>query len=545
VPNNVADNVTSNAAGAQRIVIVGAGHNGLVAACYLAKAGLQPLVLERRAHVGGASITEQFCKGFRSSTLAHAVGPLLPSITRELGLERHGLETIRPEVQVFAPDGDGGSLCLYDDPARTRRELEKLSPHDAARYTEFHESFAQIGRVLAPLLALAPPSIDKPSVADLWSMGKLGKEFRRLKKKDAYRLLRWGPMAVADLVAEWFETDLLRATVAARGIFGAFAGPWSAGTSAALLLQAATGGQAFAPASFVRGGMGALTGALEKAATAAGATIRTGVDVAGIRVKDGRATGVLLGDGEEIGARAVVSNADPRQTFLRLVDPMELDPDFLNKIGNYRAQGVAAKLNLALDGLPSFKGLKKAEGDAAAEQLQGRIHIGPGIDYLERAFDDAKYGDYSMQPYMDITIPSLTDPSLAPAGSHVMSVYVQFAPYRLKEGDWTSRRDEFADRVLKVLSQYAPDLSERVLHRQVITPQDLERDYGLTGGHIFHGEMSLDQLFTFRPLIGWARYRTPIEGLYLCGAGTHPGGGVTGAPGANASREILKDLKGK
>lgn len=535
--------MSNNATGAHSIVIIGAGHNGLVAACYLAKAGLRPLVLERRAHVGGAAVTEEFHKGFRSSTLSHALGPLLPSVVRELELERHGLETIRPEVQVFAPDPEGRSLCLYDDPARTARELEKLSPHDAGHYAEFYKSFAQIGRVLAPLLSMTPPSIDKPSVADLWGMGKLGKEFRGLKKRDAYRLLRWGPMAVADLVAEWFETELLRAVVAARGIFGAFAGPWSAGTSAALLLQAAMGGQAFGPASFVRGGMGALTGALERAATAAGATVRTGADVAGIRVKDGRANGVLLCDGEEIPARAVVSNADPRHTFLRLVDPTELEPDFLNKIRSYRSKGAAAKLNLALDGLPSFKSLKEVEGDADI-RLQGRIHIGPSIDYLERAFDDAKYGDYSREPYMDITIPSVTDPRLAPAGSHVMSVYVQFAPGKLKEGDWTSRREEFADRVLKVLAEYAPDLPQRVIHRQVITPQDLERDYGLTGGHILHGEMSLDQLFTFRPLIGWARYRTPIEGLYMCGAGTHPGGGVTGAPGLNASREILKDLKG-
>jgi phytoene dehydrogenase-like protein len=541
----MANGVRGDASGADRVVIIGAGHNGLVAACYLARAGLRPLVLERRASVGGAAVTEEFYKGFRSSTLSHATGPLLPSIMRELELARHGLETIRPEVQVFAPDPDGVAVCLYDDPARTARELERVSPHDAASYAEFHRSFAQIGRVLNPLLSLTPPSIDQPSVADLWSLGKTGREFRGLKKKDAYRLLRWGPMAVADLVAEWFESELLRAVVAARGVFGAFAGPWSAGTSAALLLQAAMGGQAFGPAAFVRGGMGALTQALHAAATAAGAEIRTGADVAEIRVKDGRATAVLLADGEEIAARAVVSNADPRQTFLRLLDPTELDPDFLNKIRNYRAQGAAAKLNLALDGLPSFKGLKKAESHAASAELQGRIHIGPSIDYLERAFDDAKYGDYSLHPYMDITIPSLTDPRLAPEGSHVMSVYVQFAPYKLKEGDWTSRREEFADRVLKVLSDYAPDLPERVLYRQVITPLDLERDYGLTGGHIFHGEMALDQLFTFRPLIGWARYRTPIEGLYLCGAGTHPGGGVTGAPGANASREILKDLKGK
>ena len=525
------------------IVIIGGGHNGLVAACYLARAGFAPLVLERRATVGGAAVTEELRKGFRSSTLAHAAGPLLPHISRDLELERHGLSIIKPEVRVFAPDRNGRSLCLYDDPARTARELAELSAHDAANYPEFHESFAHIGRVLAPLLSMTPPSLDQPTVGDLWGLGKIGKGFRGLSKKDAYRLLRWGPMAVADLVAEWFETELLRAAIAARGIFGAFAGPWSAGTSTALLMQAAVDGHAAGPASFIKGGMGALTQALASAATAAGVLIRTGADVTGIRVKDGKATAVVLADGEEIPARVVISNADPRHTFLRLVDPTDLDPDFLNKIRNYRSQGAAAKINLALAGLPSFSALEKSDREGAT-QLSGRIHIGPDIDYLERAYDDAKYGDYSMQPYMDITIPSLTDETLAPAGSHVMSIYVQFAPFKLKEGDWTSRREEFAETVVKALSNYAPNLRELIIHRQIITPLDLEQTYGLSGGHIFHGEMSLDQFFTFRPLIGWAQYRSPIEGLYLCGAGAHPGGGVTGAPGANASREILKDIKG-
>lgn len=529
---------------ARQIIIIGGGHNGLVAACYLAKAGFAPLVLERREQVGGAAVTEEFHEGFRCSTFAHAAGPLLPQITRELELERHGLTIINPDVRVFALDRDGRSLSLYDDPARTSRELAGLSAHDAASYQKFHESFARIGHVLAPLLSMTPPLLDKPTVGDLWSLGKIGKDFRGLSKKDAYRLLRWGPMAVADLVAEWFETELLRATIAARGITGAFAGPWSAGTSVALLMQAAMDGHAVGPASFVKGGMGALTQALARAATAAGASVRTGADVAAILVKDGKARAVVLADGEEIPARVIISNADPRHTFLRLVDPTDLDPDFLNKLRNYRSQGAAAKVNLALSGLPSFSALEKSGAGSAAAQLSGRIHIGPDIDYLERAYDDAKYGDYSMQPYMDITIPSLTDETLAPPGAHVMSVYVQFAPFKLKEGDWSSRREEFGDAVVKTLSDYAPDLGELILNRQIITPLDLEQVVGLSGGHIFHGEMSLDQFFTFRPLIGWAQYRTPIGGLYLCGAGTHPGGGVTGVPGANASREILKDLKG-
>ena len=526
------------------IVIIGAGHNGLVTACYLARAGFSPLVLERRDRVGGAAITDDLHPGFRCSTLAHAAGPLLPYITRDLQLERHGLTILEPEVRVFAPDVDGRALCIYNDPARTAGDLARLSPHDAKIYPEFHASFARIGRVLSPLLSMTPPSIDKPTLGDVWNLGRVGKGFRGLGKKDAYRLLRWGPMAVADLVAEWFETDLLQATIAARGVFGAFAGPWSAGTSTALLLQAAFDGHTTGAASFVKGGMGGLTQALASAASAAGVEIRTGADVARISVKEGEATGVVLTGGEEIPARAIVSNADPRHTFLGMVDPTDLDPDFLTKIRNYRSFGTAAKVNLALAGLPAFSAVEGSGRNGKAE-LSGRIHIGPGIDYLERAFDAAKYGDYSPQPYMDITIPSITDPSLAPEGSHVMSIYVQFAPFRLKESDWTSRREEFGDAVVRTLSGYAPNLRELILNRQVITPLDLEQEYGLSGGHILHGEPSLDQFFTFRPLIGWAQYRSPIKGLYLCGAGTHPGGGLTGGPGANASREIVKDLKGR
>ncbi|HVF29158.1 MAG TPA: NAD(P)/FAD-dependent oxidoreductase, partial [Pyrinomonadaceae bacterium] len=305
---------------------------------------------------------------------------------------------------------------------------------------------------------------------------------------------------------------------------------------------AALDGHAVAPAAFTKGGMGALTDALAQAAQASGAEIRTGAEVAQIQVSKGEATSVMLAGGEEIPARAVISNADPRHTFLRLVDPANFDPDFLTKIRNYRSLGSAAKINLALAGLPAFTALKQVDSNGRTE-LSGRTHIGPNIDYLERAFDAAKYGDYSPEPYMDITIPSLTDPTLAPEGHHVMSIYVQYAPYHLKDGDWTTRREEFGDAVIKSLSAYAPNLNDLIINRQVITPLDLEREYGLTGGHILHGEPSLDQFFAFRPLIGWAQYRSPVRGLYLCGAGTHPGGGVTGAPGANASREIMRDLK--
>lgn len=524
----------------ERIVIIGGGHNGLVAACYLARAGQKVLVLERRGAVGGAAVTEEFCKGYRCSTVAHAAGPLLARVAEELSLERHGLRLVRPEVQVFAPGRDGRALRLYEDAGRTARELAELSARDAGRYVEFRESFARIGRVLAPLLDRTPPSLERTSPADVWLFGKLGKDFRALGKKDAYRLLRWGPMAVADLAAEWFETELLRAVVAARGVFGAFAGPWSAGTSLPLLLQAALSGSPLAPAAFPLGGMGALSEALSSAAKSAGAEVRTGAAVERVIVRDGAAAGVVLEGGEEVSARAVVSNADPRQTLLGLVDPTELDPGFLQQLRGYRSKGSAAKLNLALERLPDFTALKDADPSAS---LSGRIHIGPDIDYIERAFDAAKYGDFSPEPYMDVTIPTLTDPSLAPAGRHVLSVYVQYVPYDLKEGDWDARGEEFGNRVVETLSTYAPGLADLITDGQLITPRDLEDEYGLTGGHPLHGEPSLDQFYTFRPLIGWAQYRTPIRGLYLCGAGTHPGGGVTGAPGANASREILKDLK--
>ena len=530
------------------VIIIGAGHNGLVTAFYLAKAGLKPLVLERRPIVGGACVTEEIHPGFRCSILAGSAGPLLPQIVKDLQVERHGVEFINPAVRVFSPQLDAQSLCLYEDTRRTADELAKFSAHDAQKYSEFRDCFARIGRALRPLLSMTPPNIDNPTKSELWNLGKLGWGIRGLGKKDEYRLLRYGPMAVADLAAEWFETEALRATIAARGIFGAFAGPWSAGTSVPLLLQAAVDGQAIAPAAFVRGGMGALTQALAKAATEAGAEIRTNANVVGIEVKDGRTVRVILESGEEVPAWTTVTDHDPGITLLELIDPGELDPGFRKMIQNYRAFGTVAKVNLALSALPRFGAFDKPEfaGQQPAdttEKLSGRIHIGPNIDYLERAFDAAKYGDFSPQPYMDIAIPSLTDPALAPAGAHVMTIHAQFAPYDLKDGNWDARREELGNVIVDALTDYAPNLKELIVARQVLTPLDLERTFGLRGGHIHHGEMSLDQLFAFRPVIGWAQYRTPIQGLYLCGAGTHPGGGVTGACGFNASREIIKDVK--
>lgn len=518
-------------------IIIGGGHNGLVTAFYLAKAGLKPLVLERRPVVGGAAISDEFYPGFTCPTLAHACGPVLPEIAQDMELGRHGLEMVRPAVRVFAPLPDGRYLLLYDDPVQSAQQIAKFSAKDAERYPELASVLARIAAVMRHVTTRSPPSTEAPRAGELLELLKTGRAFRSLGKKDMFRLLRWTPMAVADLVAEWSASQVLRAVLAARGIFGTFLGPWSAGSGAVLLMRSAADPYPVAGAAFPRGGMGSLTQAMARAATAAGAKIRTDAEVAEVSVRDSSASGVVLATGEEITARIVVSNADPRRTFLRLVGPAHLSPDFLNRIQNYRCLGTVAKVNLALAGLPSFR----TEDRAAA--LSGRIHIGPEVDYLERAFDAAKYGDFSRQPVLDAMIPSVADASLAPEGQHVMSICVQFAPYRLRNGDWSAQRDALGDVVVKKLSEYASGLPDLILHRQVITPQDLEDTYSLTGGHIFHGELALDQFFTMRPLLGWAQYRTPLRGLYLCGNGTHPGTGLTGASGRNAAREIVKDWR--
>jgi phytoene dehydrogenase-like protein len=520
------------------IVIIGGGHNGLVTAFYLAKAGFRPLVLERHAQVGGAAITDEFHPGFKCSTLSHNAGTLRPEIVDDMQLAQHGLRLITPEPSVVSLTPEGRALTLYNDPYKSAKEIAAYSQKDADNYPALQESLRKMGSVIADALKMTPPDIDSPSRTDLWGMLQTGRALRKLGKKDLYRLLRWGPMAIADLVAEYFETDLLRGTVAARGIFGTFLGPWSAGSALVLLIRAAADASPVGSATFAAGGAGAITQAMASAAKAAGAEIRTNAEVAEVRVKDGVAVSVVLKSGEEIAARTIISNADPKRTLLKLVDPIHLTPGFAEKLQHYRAMGTVAKINLALDGLPTFTALKN--GNAAA--LSGRIQISHGIDYLERAFDESKYGDFSRQPYLEVTIPSLTDPTLAPSGKHVMSIYMQYAPYKLK-GDWNTQRGALGDAVVNALAQYAPDLPSRVLDGQIITPKDLEETYGLTGGHIFHGELALDQFFTMRPLLDWARYRTPITNLYLCGSGTHPGAGLTGGSGANAAREILKTLK--
>lgn len=537
----------------QRVAFIGGGHNALIAATYLAKGGFKPLVLERREIAGGGAITEEFAPGFRVSTLAHTVGPLRADIARDLQLEKFAYELLRPDPRLFAPRPDGESLLFYDDTAKTAAAIARLSEKDASKYAHFATTLEELAGLFTELCSITPPAIDSPSPEDLWNLLKTGRNARKLGKDGIFNLLRWGPMAAADFVAEFFETELLRAVVAARGIFGTAMGPWSAGSTAVLLLRAAFDHHPVGPAAFPRGGLGALTNALAECAKQAGTEIRTNAEVQHICVKDGAIAGVVLSDGEEIKVEAVVSGVDPKRTFFKLLDTTQLDPTFALRIRNVRAAGTVAKVNLALGGLPAFRALEKSEDGLRA--LSGRIHVGPEIDYLERAFDASKYGEFSAAPYLDVMIPTLLDPALAPDGKHVLSAYVQFAPFKLagpaadgktivkSEANWSARRRDLGDTVVRTLAAYAPNLPELVEHMQVITPQDLDSIYGFTGGHIFHGELALDQLFTMRPVLDWARYKTPIRGLFLCGSGTHPGNGLTGASGANAAKEIIHALR--
>jgi phytoene dehydrogenase-like protein len=529
-----------------RAIVVGAGHNGLVAAFHLARAGLRPIVLEAREQVGGAVATSEIHAGFHVPTLAHAFGPLRADVAADMGLDRRGIEVIAPEVTSFSPREDGRALVLSRNPSHTAVQIARFSSRDAERFPEFQRAIAQGASLVADLAREVPPSIDRPGASELWHLLKTGRRFRGLGRTDAYRLLRMAPMPVADLLADWFETDLLRAAIATRGVLGTNLGPRSAGTVATLLLDAARGPAAPGAPYFVRGGMGRLAEAMAAAATAAGAEIRTGVNVTGIEVDDTGVRGVILASGEQIATACVVSNADPKRTLLGLVDPVRLDPAFLLRVRNIRARGTVAKVNLALSALPSFTAARDLPQDlAAAGALAGRILIAPGIDYLEQAFDASKYGQPSARPFLECVIPTLTDPALAPEGRHVMSIYAQYAPCELRGRTWNDARGALQQTVLDTLAEYAPGLPSLVLAAQTITPADLESSYGFTGGHIHHGEMALDQLYVMRPLLGWSQHRTPIAGLYLCGAGTHPGGGISGANGANAARVVIRDRAGR
>lgn len=519
-------------------IIIGGGHNGLACAAYLAKAGKKILVLEQRHVLGGAAVTEEIYPGFKYSVCSYVVSLLRPEVIRELELTNYDLEII-PLDSTFTPMPNGDYLFRCGDHSRTRREIARHSATDADAYDQYGQLMVQMAMAVKPLLNIIPPEPTSWKPRDLFGLVSVGNHFRHLGETLFYHLAKLMTMSSADFLNEWFETETLKATMSASGIIGTFMGPRSPGTAYVLLhhYMGELDG-AFRSWGFARGGMGTISRVIADSARHFGAEIRTQAPVEQVVINNGRAKGVVLRSGEEIHANVIVSSIDPKRTFLHMVDRAQLDAEFLAQVAKFKIRGSSAKVNLALDTLPSFT-CWPGEGP----HLSGAISISPSIDYLERAYDDAKYGDYSRRPYLDIILPSMLDPSMAPPGKHVMSIFVQYAPYHLRNGTWPEKREAFGDTVIDTLSEYAPNLKDIILHRQVVTPWDLEQEFGLTEGNIFQGELTLDQLFFLRPVPGWAKYRTPLKNLYVCGSCTHPGGGVMAASGRLAALEILKDWK--
>jgi phytoene dehydrogenase-like protein len=519
-------------------IIIGAGHNGLVCAAYLARAGKRVLVLEQRERIGGAAVSEQVFPGFTFSVYSYVVSLLRPEIIRDLDLPRHGLHVL-PLESTVTPLANGDYLAQWNDHDQNRRELARHSLRDAEAYDEFGRLMHLMSRAIKPILGMLPPDPASLAPRELIGLGRLGKYFRGLGAEKFHALHKLLTMSSADYLDEWFETGALKATKSASGIIGALLGPRSPG-SAYVLLHHYMGelDGVFRAWGFAKGGNGSVSTAIAAAAQAFGATIRTNSPVAQVLMKNGRATGVVLGDGEEIRAPITISGADPRRTFMQLVGEQHLPNELVEGIRRFRFRGTSAKVNLALAEAPNFTCMP-----GIGAHLRGAISISPSVDYLEQAYDDAKYGEFSRRPYMDIILPSMIDPGMAPPGQHVMSIFAQYAPYNLN-GGWTdAKREAFGDTVIDTLAEYAPNIKSAILHRQVVTPVDIERMVGLTEGNIFQGELSLQQMFFLRPVPAWAKYATPIHGLYQCGSGTHPGGGVMGASGRNAALTVLGNLR--
>jgi len=520
------------------VIVIGGGHNGLVNAAYLARAGKKVLVLERRHVLGGAAVTEEVFPGFKFSVCSYVVSLLRPEIIRELDLPRHGLE-ILPLDGTFTPMPNGDYLWRVNDHAKTRREIARHSRVDAEAYDEYGKAMIDMAHFVKPIMNMTPPDPTSLNPKGLKDLLFLGKRFQKLSADDKYNQVQLMTMSAVDFLDQWFETDVLKATMSASGIIGTFLGVRSPGTAYVLLhhYMGEIDG-AFRSWGLSRGGTGAISNAIADAAREFGAEIRTEAPIEKIILKNGNAKGVVLANGDEVHADVVSSSVDPRLTFMKMVGEEHLPDDFTDDLKRYKYRGSSGKVNLALDGLPDFKCLP-----GAGPHLRGAVSISPSVEYMERAYDEAKYGRFSRRPYIDMVIPSLTDPSVAPPGKHVMSCFVQYAPYNLKEGNWDDKREEFGDTVIETIAEHAPNIKDLILHRQVLTPLDLERDFGLSEGNIFQGELTLEQLFFLRPAPGWAQYQTPIRNLYMCGSATHPGGGIMGAPGRNAAMQMLKDLK--
>src|SRR3981081_3216525 len=520
------------------IIVIGGGHNGLVNAAYLARAGKRVLVLERRHVLGGAAVTEEVFPGFKFSVCSYVVSLLRPEIIRELDLPRHGLE-ILPLDGTFTPMPNGDHLWRVNDHAKTRREIAWHSRLDAEAYDEYGKAMIEMAHFVKPIMNMTPPDPAPLSRKDLMEVLAMGPPFQTLSAEDKYNQVQLMTMSAVDFLDQWFETDVLKATMSASGIIGTFLGVRSPGTAYVLLhhYMGEIDG-AFRSWGLSRGGTGAISNAIGDAAREAGAEIRTEAPIAKIILKNGQAKGVVLVNGDEIYADIISSSVDPRLTFMKMVGEEHLPNDFTDDLKRYKYRGSSGKVNLALDALPDFKCMP-----GAGPHLRGAVSIWPTVVYIERAYDDAKYGRYSRRPYIDIVIPSLTDPSIAPPGKHVMSCFVQYAPYNLKEGTWDEQREEFGDTVIDTIAEHAPNIKDLILHRQVVQHTHLESRCGVSEGNIFQGELTLEQLFFLRPAPGWAQYRSPIRNLYMCGSATHPGGGIMGASGRNGALEILNDKK--
>jgi phytoene dehydrogenase-like protein len=525
------------------VIVIGGGHNGLTCAAYLARAGRKVLVLERRHVLGGAAVTEEVVPGFKFSVASYVVSLLRPEIIRDLDLPRHGMELL-PLDGTFTPMPNGDYLWRVNDHYKTRREIARHSRLDAEAYDEYGKAMIEMGRFAKPILAMTPPdptSLDPRGLLELLSIGK---RFRAMRQHDRVNQVQLLTMSAVDFLDQWFETDVLKATMSASGIIGTFLGVRSPGTAYVLLhhYMGEIDG-AFRSWGLSRGGTGAVSNAIGAAARELGAEIRVETPVASIASRNGRATGVVLENGDELSADVIVSSVDPNLTFLKFMEPRDLPQEFVECVRRYKFRGSSGKVNLALDALPDF-----TCRPGVGAHLRGAISISPSVDYMEQAYDDAKYGQFSRRPYIDIVIPSLTDASLAPPGKHVMSCFVQYAPYNLKDASgapasWDDHREAFGDAVIDAIAQHAPNIKQVIHHRQVLTPLDIERQFGLTEGNIFQGELTLEQLFFLRPVPGWAQYSTPVDRLYMCGSATHPGGGIMGAPGKNAAERILKEVR--
>jgi phytoene dehydrogenase-like protein len=529
----------SSSAGRHDAIVIGAGHNGLVAACYLARAGLDVLVLERNSYIGGAAVSRRLFDGFTYSNCSYVCSLLRTEIIRGLELPRFGLQIIPYEGGCTMMQG-GGHLALYDNHDAQRREIARHSRRDAEGYERYVRDMLRHCRFIKPLLLREPPDPTSFRPRDLQELMWLGKHFHGLGEAAMYDTLRFWTQSCADLLEEYFESEIVKAHLSGSSIIGTALGPRSPGSAYVLLhhymgsIDGAVGAWGFA-----RGGMGAVTQALAASLQASGGAVRADAPVREVLVKGGRASGVVLDSGEEIHASVVVSNLDVKRTFLDTVAPEHLPPEFVEQVRRFKIRGSSGKLNIALDSMPHFPAIPQ---DSPA--IRGDLHVTDTLDMVERAYDDWKAGRWSRAPYIDMLIPTQIDPTMAPNGKHYMSVFVQYCPYQLADGPWTpEKRRAFGDTVIDTIARQSPDFRELILHAEIRTPYELEQEVGLTEGNIFQGELTFDQLLFNRPIPGYAQYRAPVRGMYMCGSSTHPGGGVMGAPGANAAGAILRDLR--